>query len=125
MKNPLSQNEFKIMELLWNEGRSLSRPEIIERTPDRNWNPNSIHLILNNMIDKGAITIDGLTRCGRGHGRTYAPTMSRIDYAVDQLEQTTDAMAPDQRVLALMGKLLERYQLSDQTLAELKALLEK
>ena len=53
MKNPLSSNEFKIMQLLWKENRPLSRPEIIDLTPEKDWNPNSIHLILNNMIEKG------------------------------------------------------------------------
>ena len=55
MKPPLSANEFTILTLLWEEGRALSRPEIIELTPDRDWNPNLIHLILNNMIDKGVL----------------------------------------------------------------------
>ena len=35
MKNPLSPNEFKIMQLLWKEDRPLFRPEIIEMIPDR------------------------------------------------------------------------------------------
>ena len=78
MKNPLSPNEFKIMQLLWKEDRPLSRPEIIEMIPDRDWNPNSIHLILNNMIEKGVIRVEGMTRCGRGYGRTYAATVSNL-----------------------------------------------
>ena len=85
MKNPLSPNEFKIMQLLWKQNRSLSRPEIIDLVPDREWNPNSIHLILNNMIEKGVIRVDGMTRCGRGYGRTYAATVSNLEYAVQLL----------------------------------------
>ena len=30
----------------------VTRPEILEALPDKDWNPNSIHLILNNMIKK-------------------------------------------------------------------------
>ena len=48
----LSSNEFCILQLLWTEGRALTRPEILEALPDKDWNPNSIHLILNNMIKR-------------------------------------------------------------------------
>ena len=62
----LSSNEFCILQLLWTEGRALTRPEILEALPDKDWNPNSIHLILNNMIKKGVLQVNGVARCGRG-----------------------------------------------------------
>ncbi len=107
MKNPLSYNEFKIMQLLWKEGRSLSRPEIIELTPDKDWNPNSIHLILNNMIEKGVIRVDGMARCGRGYGRTYAAAMTNVEYAVMQLLDATPELNADERLLAVTEALLK------------------
>ena len=106
MKNPLSNNEFKIMQLLWKEGRSLSRPEIIELTPDKGWNPNSIHLILNNMIEKGVIRVDGMARCGRGYGRTYAANLTNTEYAVMQLRDATPELSDDERLLAVTAALL-------------------
>ena len=106
MKNPLSQNEFKIMRLLWQKDRPLSRPEIIEMVPDRDWNPNSIHLILNNMIEKGVIRVEGMTRCGRGYGRTYAAAMSNLEYALAVLHDATPDMTPDERALGIIPLLL-------------------
>ncbi len=53
----VSSNEYKIMLLLWNEGRPLTREEILKGTEGRNWNPASIHQILNSMISKGVIRI--------------------------------------------------------------------
>ena len=105
MKNPLSPNEFKIMQLLWKQNRPLSRPEIIEMTPEREWNPNSIHLILNNMIEKGVIRIEGMARCGRGYGRTYAAAMSNLEYAVYLLREATPELSDDQRLLGLLTEL--------------------
>ena len=113
MKNPLSQNEFKIMQLFWRENRPLSRPEIIELTPERDWNPNSIHLILNNMIEKGVIAVDGLTRCGRGYGRTYVATVSNLDYAVDVLREATPDLSPDERLLGVVRQLLPEITSQD------------
>ena len=122
MKNPLSPNEFKIMQLLWKEDRPLSRPEIIEMIPDRDWNPNSIHLILNNMIEKGVIRVEGMTRCGRGYGRTYAATVSNLEYAVNLLRDATPETNPDQRVLGVL-KLLLDDGVKPETLKELKTIL--
>ena len=107
MKTPLSPNEFKIMQLFWKQNRPLSRPEIIEMTPDREWNPNSIHLILNNMIEKGVIAVDGLTRCGRGYGRTYVATITNLDYAVELLKDATPDLSPDERLLGVTKTLLK------------------
>ena len=122
MKNPLSPNEFKIMQLLWKEDRPLSRPEIIEMIPDRDWNPNSIHLILNNMIEKGVIRVEGMTRCGRGYGRTYAATVSNLEYAVNLLRDATPETNPDERVLGVL-KLLLDDGVRPETLKELKTIL--
>lgn len=119
MKNPLSPNEFKIMQLLWKENRPLSRPEIIELIPDRDWNPNSIHLILNNMIEKGVIQVDGMTRCGRGYGRTYAATVTNLEYAAGILKDATPELSTDERLLGVLSVLL-RDPLSEHTIQELK-----
>lgn len=123
MINPLSANEFKILQVLWEEGRSLSRPEIIERTPDKDWNPNSIHLILNNMIDKGVLCVDGLTRCGKGYGRTYAPTMTQMEYAAQQAMDATPNYSLDERLLGVVAALVGNGSVSDKTISELENLL--
>ena len=122
MKNPLSPNEFKIMQLLWRENRPLSRPEIIELLPDRAWNPNSIHLILNNMIEKGVVDVSGITRCGRGYGRTYAATVSNLEYAVLTLRDAAPEFTPDELVKGVLPLLLEGV--GPETRAALKAQLE-
>lgn len=106
MKTPLSPNEFKILQLFWKENRPLSRPEIIELTPNRDWNPNSIHLMLNNMIKKGVIQVAGMTRCGKGYGRTYAATQTNLEYAVSILQEITPEYSADERLLGLLPLLL-------------------
>lgn len=122
MKNPLSPNEFKIMQLLWKEDRPLSRPEIIEMIPDRDWNPNSIHLILNNMIEKGVICVEGMTRCGRGYGRTYAATVTNLEYAVNLLRDATPELSPDARIRGILP-LLIADGVTPETVKELKKTL--
>ncbi|MBR6413362.1 MAG: BlaI/MecI/CopY family transcriptional regulator [Oscillospiraceae bacterium] len=123
MKTPLSPNEFKILQLFWKENRPLSRPEIIELTPNRDWNPNSIHLMLNNMIEKGVIQVAGLTRCGKGYGRTYAATKTNLEYAVSILQEITPEYSADERLLGLLPLLL-REPIRPETRISLIKLLE-
>ena len=79
----LSSNEYVIMNLMWNENRPMTRAEILKGTEDRNWNPASIHLILNSMISKGVIKI---TDEGKKYGRTYETVMSYDDYLLAVLK---------------------------------------
>lgn len=123
MKNPLSPNEFNILQLFWKENRPLSRPEIIELTPNRDWNPNSIHLMLNNMIEKGVIRVEGMTRCGKGYGRTYTATMTNLEYAATLLQNATPELSTDERLLGLLPILL-REPIRPETRVALIKLLE-
>ena len=90
--------------------------------PDRDWNPNSIHLILNNMIEKGVIRVEGMTRCGRGYGRTYAATLSNLEYAVNVLRESTPDLTADERVLGILPLLLDD-NVSPEAVSKLKTLL--
>ena len=120
----LSSNEFCILQLLWTEGRALTRPEILEALPDKDWNPNSIHLILNNMIKKGVLQVNGVARCGRGYGRTYAPTMSQTEYAAAQAVNATPDMAVSERLLGVVAALVDKQGIDKKTSAELEQMLE-
>lgn len=125
MANPLTENEFNILQLMWEEGRALSRPEIIEKTPEKDWNPNSIHLILNNMIEKGVLCVEGLTRCGRGYGRTYAPTMTQMEYAAAQAIAATPDMDTGDRLVGILAALIEKEGIDAKAISGLEAMLKQ
>ena len=80
----LSQNEYRFLSLLWKEGRPLTRAEILKGTEGRNWNPASIHLILNSMQSKGVIKI---TDENKKYGRTYEPNMTYREYLIETLKE--------------------------------------
>ena len=96
----LSPNEYKIMELLWNEGRPLTRAEILKGTEGRNWNPASIHQILNSMISKGAIRISDEEK---KYGRPYEVCYDQDDYVMETLK----AAMPDKTEKELMTAVLD------------------
>ena len=80
----LTKNEYLILSLMWKENRPVTRAEILKGTEGRDWNPASIHLILNSMISKGAIKItDESTK----YGRTYKPEMTYREYLMETLRE--------------------------------------
>lgn len=121
----LSSNEFSILQLLWSVERPLTRPEILERMPDKAWNPNSIHLILNNMIKKGVLKVEGVARCGRGYGRTYAPAMTQTEFAALQAMDATPNMAVNDRLLGVVAALVDKQGVDEKTITELEQMLEE
>jgi len=80
----VSKNEYKILSLLWESNKPLTRAEILEGTEGRNWNPSSIHLILNSMISKGVIKI---TDMEVKYGRTYEPCITYYEYLARSLQK--------------------------------------
>lgn len=121
----LSPNEFCILKLLWIANHALTRPEILEALPEQDWNPNSIHLILNNMIKKGVVEVEGVARCGRGYGRTYAPTITRTEYAAAQTMDTTSDMSGGERLLGVFSALVDKQGIDEKTISELEQMLEQ
>ena len=82
----LTKSELEIMEVLWQEGRPLSRSFIISHAPHRSWKDSSIHILLNSMLDKGAIKIVGFEQTGRRIARTFLPTLTPDEYYVMQIK---------------------------------------
>ena len=121
----LPESELELMMIIWQAGRAMTRPEILEALPDKDWNPNSIHLILNNMIKKGVLQVVGVARCGRGYGRTYAPTLSQTEYAAAQALEATPDMTVSDRLLGVVAALVDKKGIDAQTIAELEQMLEE
>jgi len=81
----LTKNEYEIMDLLWKEERSLSRSDIIELSTDRNWKKNSFFSLINSLLEKGALEIDGFVKSKTNYGRAFKPTLSADEYAIMQI----------------------------------------
>lgn len=118
----LTKSENEIMELLWKEGRPLSRSEIIELTPDRTWKPASIHILLNSMLEKGAIEVAGFVQSTKNYARTFTPTLTADEYAVLQFKHSS--AFNEQSVVRLVSALVDDIDDQDM-LDQLGLVLEK
>lgn len=121
----LSDNEEQILETLWNSGESLSRSEIIEQTKNKTWKSSSIHILLNQLLEKEAIFVDGFTKTGKSYGRTYAPTLTKSEHDIMQLEVAIDMLQPKENTLKdFISHLIVSEILTEESLNELAQLIE-
>ena len=51
----LTKNEIEVMDVFWGVGRPLSRAELLNLSVDKSWQSNSVHILLNNLLKKGAL----------------------------------------------------------------------
>ncbi len=129
MKNiSFSSNELEIMNLLWHENRPLSRTEIIDLSPNRSWSKNSIHILLNNLIEKGAVEVSGFVRTNKNYGRAYSPLLSQEEYIWQTM---TDANSPfcglsrTSSITTIFAALLKNSRIDEQLLNELEQMIEE
>ncbi len=121
----LSDNEEQILETLWNSGESLSRSEIIEQTENKTWKSSSIHILLNQLLEKEAIFVDGFTKTGKSYGRTYAPSLTKAEHDIMQLKVAIDTLHPNETTLKdFISLLIASEILTEESLDELAQLIE-
>lgn len=123
----LSPNELEVMKLLWSENRALSRSEIIELSPNSTWKPSTIHLLLNSLLKKGVIQVEGFKQTGKNYGRTFAATMTEEEYTARELQERLPKPGHGKKsnVPGIFAALVDDPQLDDAVLDELQAILDK
>lgn len=84
----LTKNELEIMDVLWEQGRPLSRGELLTLPEKKTWMDSSIHILLNSLLRKGAIREAGYAKCGKTSGRVYEAALSCAQYYVTTLSST-------------------------------------
>ena len=119
-----TENEYEIVDLLWKQGQALSRSEIIKLLPDKSWSDSSIHIILNKLLDKGAIEVGGFVKTGRNFGRTYCASITRDEYRLMQIKRTSGASEGERiNVPAIFSALIQQEEIDSDTIAELEMIL--
>ncbi len=126
IKFSLSSNEKQILETLWRENKSLTRSQLIDLTHNKTWEKGSIHVLLNQLLNKNAIEVDNIIKTGKSYGRTYKPTLTKEQYELMQLSNVFKEINPSKASLKnFFSALVESEVLEDNTLEELENLIKQ
>lgn len=121
----VSNTEFAVLKALWQADKPLPRPDILAGMPSMDWNPNSIHLVLNGLMDKGLIRVEGLVRCGQSYGRCYAATVTQLEYAAEQALKALADLPSKERLVGLFAAMIDREDIDEETFDALEEMLQQ
>ena len=112
----LTRSEMQIMDVLWASDVPLSRSDLLERSEQKSWKDSSVHILLNGLLQKGAICEAGFVKT---YGRTFAPTLTREEYFA-----TTIYSHPNKpQIVGLFAALLKREDITPDQLEQMEELL--
>ena len=113
----ISTAEWDVMRVLWDES-PLSAAAVIERLDHRDWHPRTVKTLLARLVKKGAL---GYREEGRQY--LYHPLVDRASCVRAESRSLVDRLAD--AAPALLVNLVDEVELSDDEIAELRALLDR
>lgn len=116
----LTKSELEIMDVMWASDVALSRADLLERSEEKNWKDSSVHILLNGLLQKGAIREAGFVKRSKTYGRTFLPTMTREEYFASMIF----SFRHKPRMVELMEALLKREDITAEEMAAIKKLVE-
>ena len=115
----LTKSEMQIMDVLWGSDVPLSRSDLLEQSEQKSWKDSSVHILLNGLLQKGAIREAGFVKRSKTYGRTFAPTLTREEYFA-----TTIYSHPHKpEIVGLFAALLKREDITPDQLNQMEELL--
>lgn len=116
----LTRSEMEIMDVLWEQGSPVSRSDLLGQK-DKSWKDSSVHILLNGLLQKGAIREAGFVRRSKTYGRTFEPTLTREEY----FAMTIFSHRYQPQLEGLFAALLARPEITEENLNHLQLLLEQ
>jgi predicted transcriptional regulator len=116
----LTRSEMEIMDVLWESGVPMSRSDLLAHSEEKTWKDSSVHILLNGLLQKGAIREAGLVKRSKTYGRVFAPTLTREEYFANTI--FCHRYKPD--IVGLFDALLCREEINADVLRQLSALIQ-
>lgn len=116
----LSTNEMHIMNILWTSEKALTRGEILDAIDDRTWADPYIHTLLNSLLKKKVIEVDGVVQTTKNFGRTYKAAVSKDSYDMKTLNSLNLSMSS---INAFVSSLIKNNAVTKEEVEELQKIL--
>ena len=117
----LTRSEMEIMDVFWGADAPLSRADLLACGEEKTWKDSSVHILLNGLLQKGAIQEVGFVKRSKTYGRTFAPTLSREEYFATTVFSHRNK--PD--FVGLIRALLQRKDLTREQLETIKTIVDE
>jgi len=115
----LTKSEMEIMDVLWESDVPMSRADLLTRSEEKTWKDSSVHILLNGLLNKGAIQEAGVVKRSKTFGRTFAPTMTREQY----FAQTVFSHRHKPEIVGLFAALLQREDITPEQMEQIRILV--
>ena len=115
----LTRSEMEIMDVMWESGVPMSRADLLARSEEKTWKDSSVHILLNGLLQKGAIQEAGLVKRIKTYGRVFVPTMTREEY----FASTIFCHRHKPQIVGLFAALLKRENITPEELDAIAALV--
>lgn len=117
----LTKSEMEIMDVLWDAGKPLSRADLLDRSEEKTWKDSSVHILLNGLLQKGAIVEAGLVKRSKTYGRVFLPALTREEY----FASTIFSHPHKPSIIGLFDALLRRDDITRKDLDQLASMIEQ
>lgn len=115
----LTRSELEIMDVMWAADAPLSRSDLLEQSEEKSWKDSSVHILLNGLLQKGAIREAGFVKRSKTYGRTFAPTLTREEY----FATTIFSHRHKPEIVGLFAALLKREDITKEQLDQISELV--
>ena len=115
----LTRSEMEIMDVMWESGVPMSRADLLARSEEKTWKDSSVHILLNGLLQKGAIQEAGLVKRIKTYGRVFTPTMTREEYFAN----TIFSHRHKPEIVGLFEALLKREEITPSDLEAIEAMV--
>jgi len=116
----LTRSEMEIMDVMWESGVPMSRADLLARSEEKTWKDSSVHILLNGLLQKGAIQEAGLVKRIKTYGRVFVPTMTREEYFAN----TIFCHRHKPEIVGLFAALLQREDITPADIAAIEKLVQ-
>lgn len=112
--------------MLWLQEQGLTASEINSSCENKSWKDSSIHLIINSMLEKDVITVDGLRRSGRVYSRVFKAAITPEGYSLVQIQKNTQfAKDKSSSITKLFSSLISSDEINYETISKIEELLKE
>lgn len=115
----LTKSEMEIMDVLWETQTPLSRSDLLACSEEKSWKDGSVHILLNGLLQKGAIREAGMVKRSKTYGRTFSPTLTREEY----FASTIFSHRHKPEIVGLFAALLKRQDITQEDLTRIAVLV--